>query len=304
MVAQCNPCEGFGRHFCIGEPPPRIMTRKLGAAELEVTRVFSDAAADRTTTPALREDAFLIVLYLAPLSLARLWLDRREMRVGQRQPGDICIVPLDQEMVAHIETPFDMLQFHIPRAALDELADEIGVPRIRTLHCEPGMPVRDPILSQLGLALLPTLDGSREPDQIFLQHMGLALRAHLARAYGRMAAPARKTTGGLAPWRQRRAEEMLRAGLAGGVHLDAVARECNMSVSQFGRTFKKTTGLTPHRWLVARRIERAKQLLLGSDLPLAEIALDCGFSEQSHFTRTFTRLIGTSPGEWRAQRRA
>jgi AraC family transcriptional regulator len=197
-----------------------------------------------------------------------------------------------------------MLQFYVPRSALDELADEIGAPRIRTLHCEPGIPVRDTVLSQLGLALLPTFDESQEPDQLFLQHMGLALRAHFARAYGRMSPQSRSTGAGeLAPWRQRRAEDMLRAGLARGVSLDEVARECHMSVSQFGRTFKKTTGLTPHRWLVQRRVERAKDLLLRSMLPLAEIALDCGFSEQSHFTRTFTRMVGTSPGEWRRQRR-
>jgi AraC family transcriptional regulator len=109
--------------------------------------------------------------------------------------------------------------------------------------------------------------------------------------------------GALAPWRQRRAEDTLRAGLARGVSVEEVARQCNMSVSQFGRTFKKTTGQTPHRWLVQRRLERAKDLLLRSTLPLAEIALACGFSEQSHFTRTFTRLVGTSPGEWRRQRR-
>jgi AraC family transcriptional regulator len=124
---------------------------------------------------------------------------------------------------------------------------------------------------------------------------------HLTGIYARIAGPACVTVGGLAPWRQRRAEAMLRAGLASGVRLDDVARKCHMSVSQFGRTFKKTTGLTPHRWLVQLRVERARDLLLRSRLPLAEIALDCGFSEQSHFTRTFTRLVGISPGEWRRQ---
>jgi AraC family transcriptional regulator len=304
MVAQCSSSEGVGRHFCIGEPPPRVMTRALGAARLVVTRVSSEAAASRTTTPAPREDAFLIVLYLAPLPLPRLWLDHRELRLGYRQAGDICIIPLECEMVANIEAPFDMLQFYIPRSALDELADDIGVPRIRTLHCDPGTPVQDPVLSQLGLALLPMLEEAREPDLLFLQHMALALRVHLARTYGRMSTPSPATrVGELAPWRQRRAEDMLRAGIASGVSLDEVARECSMSVSQFGRTFKTTTGVSPHRWLVQRRVEQAKDLLLRSTLPLAEIALDCGFSEQSHFTRTFTRLVGTSPGEWRRRRR-
>jgi AraC family transcriptional regulator len=126
---------------------------------------------------------------------------------------------------------------------------------------------------------------------------------HRVSTWANIAGPARIKVGELSPWRRRRAEDMLRSGLARGVSLDAVARGCNMSVSQFGRTFKKTTGLTPHRWLVQRRVERAKDLLLRSMLPLAEIALDCGFSEQSHFTRTFTRMVGTSPGEWRRQRR-
>jgi AraC family transcriptional regulator len=96
---------------------------------------------------------------------------------------------------------------------------------------------------------------------------------------------------------------MLRAGLAHRVSLEKVAGACNLSVSQFGRTFKKATGMTPHRWLVQRRLERAKDLLLRSTMSLAEIALDCGFSEQSHFTRTFSHLVGTSPGRWRRQRR-
>jgi AraC-like DNA-binding protein len=131
----------------------------------------------------------------------------------------------------------------------------------------------------------------------------VALRAHLAAAGGCTPIAARGEAGGLAPWQQRRAEDMLLAGLVRGVRLDEVARRCNLSLSQFGRTFKKTTGLTPHRWLVQRRLDRAQDLLLWSTLSLAQIALDCGFSEQSHFTRTFTRLVGTSPGEWRRQRR-
>jgi AraC family transcriptional regulator len=150
----------------------------------------------------------------------------------------------------------------------------------------------------------PPMSGETfEPTPPSVPHTAVALRAHLAAAYGNVPMPACPQGGGLAPWQQRRAEDMLRAGLVSGVRLDAVARRCNLSLSQFGRTFKKTTGITPHRWLVKLRLERAQDLLLWSTRSLAEIALDCGFSEQSHFTRTFTRLVGTSPGEWRRQRR-
>jgi AraC family transcriptional regulator len=153
------------------------------------------------------------------------------------------------------------------------------------------------------MAPVPTIGDTSEFIPPSLPHTAVALRAHLAAACGCVAVTAAAEGGGLAPWQQRRAEDMLRAGLVSGVRLDEVARRCNLSLSQFGRTFKKTTGLTPHRWLVQRRLERAQDLLLWSTLSLAQIALDCGFSEQSHFTRTFTRLVGTSPGEWRRQRR-
>ncbi len=161
----------------------------------------------------------------------------------------------------------------------------------------PGIPIT-PLAAVQGE--VPSMVG--EPGPTPAPYNALALRARLAVAYGSVPVPI-CLRGGLAPWQQRRAEDMLRAGLAHGVRLDEVARRCNLSLSQFGRTFKKTTGLTPHRWLVKLRLERAQDLLLWSALPLAEIALDCGFSEQSHFTRTFTRLVGTSPGEWRRQRR-
>jgi AraC-like DNA-binding protein len=71
----------------------------------------------------------------------------------------------------------------------------------------------------------------------------------------------------------------------------------------FVRAFKETTGLPPHRWLMSRRIERAQETLINSRLSLVEIAERTGFADQSHFTRVFTGTVGTSPGEWRRERR-
>ena len=105
--------------------------------------------------------------------------------------------------------------------------------------------------------------------------------------------------GGLAPWQERRAKELMSTHLARQIPLALVAGECRLSVSHFARSFKQCTGKPPHRWLLENRVERAKQLLLDPDVSLAEVALDCGFSDQSHFTRVFSRTVGTSPGTWR-----
>jgi AraC family transcriptional regulator len=104
--------------------------------------------------------------------------------------------------------------------------------------------------------------------------------------------------GGLAPWQVRRAMEILGANLD-GVPLKELAQECGLSVSHFSRAFRRTVGVAPHNWLLMRRIEVAKQKLRRSQLPLSDVALACGFADQSHMTRIFTRMVGTSPGAWR-----
>lgn len=78
-----------------------------------------------------------------------------------------------------------------------------------------------------------------------------------------------------------------------------LARACGLSKNHFSRAFRKTHGVSPREWLIRRRIEQAKSLLAGSDLPLADIALECGFCEQSHFSRQFTKVVGATPGAWR-----
>jgi AraC family transcriptional regulator len=108
--------------------------------------------------------------------------------------------------------------------------------------------------------------------------------------------------GGLAPWQERRAKELMSTHLNREISLAFVAGECKLSVSHFARSFKQCTGKPPHRWLLENRVEKAKELLIDAELPLAEIALECGFSDQSHFTRVFSRIAGTSPGTWQRLR--
>jgi AraC-like DNA-binding protein len=109
------------------------------------------------------------------------------------------------------------------------------------------------------------------------------------------------SAGGLAPWQLRRAEELLRANLAGEISLARLAAVCGLSVRHFTRGFKAATGVPPHQRLLALRVEAAREQLTNSSTPLAEVAGLCGFSDQSHFTRTFVRHVGVSPGAWRRE---
>ena len=106
--------------------------------------------------------------------------------------------------------------------------------------------------------------------------------------------------GGLAPWQQRCATELLLAGIGRHVPVADLASACGLSESHFVRAFRQSTGLPPHQWVLARRIERSKELLSRSpSQSLSEVAIACGFADQSHFTRTFPRMAGLTPGAWR-----
>jgi AraC-like DNA-binding protein len=109
--------------------------------------------------------------------------------------------------------------------------------------------------------------------------------------------------GRLAPWQIRRVTEYFAVNLADDTQLQTVSDLVNLSRSHFSRSFKMSTGFTPHQWLLQARIAKAKQLLLEGDLPLAQIAVDVGFADQAHFTRTFGRIAGQSPRAWQRARR-
>jgi AraC family transcriptional regulator len=85
------------------------------------------------------------------------------------------------------------------------------------------------------------------------------------------------------------------------IKLAELAQVAGMSSFHFAREFKRTTGTTPHQYLIKFRIERAKALLAKRDLPLIEVSLRSGFSHQSHFTRLFRRVTGTTPHSYRTQ---
>jgi len=95
------------------------------------------------------------------------------------------------------------------------------------------------------------------------------------------------------------ATDYMAAHFSAGVRLSDLARITGLSQSYFGRAFKASLGMTPHRWLLNARITLAQRLLLDGDLPLAQIALEVGFSEQSHLTRIFRAIVGTSPAAWK-----
>lgn len=108
--------------------------------------------------------------------------------------------------------------------------------------------------------------------------------------------------GGLAPWQVRSVTTYIDANLSAPLSCEELARLARLSVSYFARAFKCTFGYSPHVFLMRRRMERAQGLMLETNAPLAQIALDCGFADQAHLSRLFLRFTGERPASWRRAR--
>ena len=107
--------------------------------------------------------------------------------------------------------------------------------------------------------------------------------------------------GGLTRLRLNRALEYIQANLGGEVHLEGLARAAGLSPFHFSKLFKRSTGSTPHQYVVQRRLERATELLRSTEVNLCEVALECGFADQSHFANVFRRFVGVTPSQYRAR---
>jgi len=110
--------------------------------------------------------------------------------------------------------------------------------------------------------------------------------------------------GGLAPWQVDLASRRLMRDLCSDVPVEELAGLCGLSRSYFTRAFKVSMGTPPHRWLLRQRVRRAGEMLERTEESISAIALGCGFADQSHMTRVFHAITGTSPAAWRRRRKA
>jgi AraC family transcriptional regulator len=276
-------------------------TMGSGRSEIAVTRLHAPSGFSDPTSRIPLERAFSIHLHLRANQGGRLWLSGQLVPTGKRPSGGVTILDLEQDPIAFFPNPIDVAQFYIPRAALEEFAYENQSPLVNTVrwpHCE-----MDATLKHLGMTVLTAIQRSKAAPKLFLDYIGQTILAHAAYVYGGTRVSQSPARGHLAPWQARRAKEFLSANLHGNFSLASIAAECNLSVSHFAHAFRRTFGRPPHRWLMERRIDAVKNLLLTSRSTLAEVANQCGFADQSALSRTFKRVLGESPGEWRRNRK-
>jgi AraC family transcriptional regulator len=137
--------------------------------------------------------------------------------------------------------------------------------------------------------------------QLFLDSLEQALAMALLSGYAARRPAPRIYRGGLSPARLRRVTDLVRAKIDNDLTLEDLAQSADLSVAHFSQMFRRSTGESPHQFVLRRRVERAKEMLRAAEARVLDVAVACGFKTQQHFARVFRQLSGTSPTKYRQQ---
>jgi AraC family transcriptional regulator len=160
-----------------------------------------------------------------------------------------------------------------------------------------------PQLRSAMLAVNDELTAEASGGRLAIESLANVMAVHLIRNASAPRRPAHHSDAPLPRTKLRAVVEYVEEHLDGNLTLEQIAAVAHLSPYHFARQFKATTGLPPHQYVLARRVERAQQLLREDDLSLAEVAAGAGFSDQSHFAQHFKRLVGVTPGQFRKSAR-
>lgn len=294
-----------------GHPEPFFTRRELLSvySNLSIAGSALSGAYFRREDPHLGEtlqnpaDAVLqATVNLSPLVDEDLWRDGRHFRRAAMPRGGLAVLDHRHGWKTRVVEPFEVIQLFLPVSAFEELTDELGAPKIETLNCPMTTGRQDDVMLHLASSLIPAFMRQNEVPRLFADHLFEAIRLHMATTYGSLTLKTR-ISGGLSAWQMQRAKELLLDDLAASRSLAELSAACGISARHFTRAFKTSTGIPPHRWLLRRRVERAQILLRDSKLDISQIALDCGFSDQSHLTRVFHTATQSTPACWRRAQR-
>ncbi|MGY4431860.1 AraC family transcriptional regulator [Bradyrhizobium sp. F1.13.1] len=225
----------------------------------------------------------------------------KSISIGTFRPGVVNIVPEGSSSRWDIPKPVDVVQLYLPDATLQRIAGEAGTAGPAELIERTAHP--DTITSRLLLSAADSLESHGVLDTLFRHQLTDLLATRLLAAHAGSPTTFQPTMGGLAPKVLLRAIERLRSDSEADVSLDALASDAGLSRFHFCRSFKESTGLSPHAWLRQHRLEQAMNMLRESDESIVSVAAALGYSSQTAFAAAFKKLTGETPSDWRRRMR-
>ncbi len=243
--------------------------------------------------------------YLAAVSLAGSYKTEYRAGSGQRgfsvtyQPGSIFLSGPGDLPGRQSTGEAEFLAFEVAPKFILWAADELVTGR--PFEVQQLWGAQDDQLRYIMLTLHHELLAKCPSGRLFGEYMGLSFATALLTNHSTIPARLNHYRGGLSPYKLRQVTDFIADNLSCNLSLAEMANLLQMGPCHFARAFKESTGLSPHQYVLRRRVERALQMLKETRVNLADIAYDLGFSSQGHFTTVFSKIVGVSPSSYRDQ---
>jgi AraC family transcriptional regulator len=187
----------------------------------------------------------------------------------------------------------DMVSVRLAPSLIASTAEALALPADRT-SLAPKIGARDPLVEHVVRALLAELSAPEPAGRIYADSLATALTTRILQNFAPVGAAGRQT---LSKPQIRRLVDFVEANLDQDLSLEQLAQVAGMSIPHLTTLFRRTMGQSAHGYVMERRVQRARTLLLESRLSIAEVALETGFAHQSHLARWMRRLLGLTPSE-------
>ncbi|MBS4727458.1 helix-turn-helix transcriptional regulator [Mycobacterium sp. SM1] len=247
--------------------------------------------------PPLRD--FLIVAYLRGSTAMRRRVDGAWVNETLR-PGDVSL--LTRAAASHWIWPNDIEVVHV-YLTRDELAAtcrQMYERDVEEVELRDEVRADDPAIHHVSVALANEATHGGVGDQLLVDSLSVQLCVHILRRHADVIFRDAAGHDGLTFAQQRTVYDYIQEHLSEAITLDDLAASVALSRYHFARRFRQSTGTSPHDFVLRQRVERAKILLARTGDPLAHIATRCGFADQSHLTRVFSKYVSVTPGRYRA----
>jgi AraC family transcriptional regulator len=217
---------------------------------------------------------------------------------GLTSKGDVTVKASGQPAGWHFDKDVDLLVMRFAPAFLRDVAEENGL-NAEAVELRASFDRRDDAVEHIGLAMLAEMEAGGAGGRVYGDSLATALATHLLRNHGAWLQTVADQRGGLHKNTLRRVTDFVNDNLSMDLGLSEMAGAANLSLYHFSRQFKRSTGLSPHRYVIVCRVKRARELLSGTDLSVGDIANAVGFTHQSHLAHHVRRHFGVPPSSLR-----
>lgn len=246
--------------------------------------------------PSMRD--YLLVSYQAGATPMRRRFDGRWRR-DTLGPGAASLLTRAQRAQWEWREPIDVTHLYLDPALVNAVAGEVMDCHVSEVLLEDVLRAEDPVITAAVSAVAAEARQRALGGPLYVESLARGLIVHLLRRYASVARADRLPAHGLSPRQRRAIVDYIEANLGEPLTLDAMAAALGLGTCCFSRAFRRCFGVPPHAYVIARRLERARALLLETSDPIKAIAVACGFADQAHLTRLFARALGTTPAALR-----